>query len=85
MIKKGKSKNDEPEWIDPSNDRKTPYSDEELELFVADFIANMTDVQAWKNLIKDIGEKKARQILKERFIAQDEKSLVNWKPDGPAN
>ena len=32
MIKKGKSKNDGPEWIDPSNDRKTPYSDEELEL-----------------------------------------------------
>ena len=85
MIKKDRLKNDEPEWMDPSNDRKTPYTDEELELFVTDFIANMADVQAWNDLIKDVGEKKARQILKERFMARDDKNLVNWDPDGPAN
>ena len=85
VAKKDRSKNDEPEWIDPSNDRKTPYTDEELELFVTDFIANMADVQAWNGLIKDVGEKKARQILKERFMARDDKNLVNWDPDGPAN
>lgn len=85
VAKKDSSKNDEPEWINPSNDRKTPYTDEELELFVTDFIANMADVQAWNDLIKDVGEKKARQILKERFMARDDKNLVNWDPDGPAN
>ena len=25
---------DEPDWVNPANDRKTPYTDEELELFV---------------------------------------------------
>jgi len=25
---------DEPDWINPANDRKTPYNDEEIELFV---------------------------------------------------
>ena len=85
MVRKCRLKNDEPEWIDPSNDRKTPYTDEELELFVTDFIANMADVQAWNDLIKDVGEKKARQILKERIMARDDKNLVNWDPHGPAN
>lgn len=85
MARKGSSKNDEPEWINPSNGRKTPYTDEELDLFVADFIANMADIPAWKALVADVGEEKARQILKERFMAQDDRNLVNWHPAGPAN
>jgi hypothetical protein len=85
VAKKGSSTSDEPAWIDPSNDRKTPYTDEELEQFVTDFVANMADVQAWNDLIKDVGETKARQILKEQFMARDDKNLVNWDPDSSAH
>lgn len=85
MAKKDRSKVDEPEWLNPSNARKTPYTDEELDLFVADFIANMADTPAWKALVDDVGDEKARQILKERFMAQDDRNLINWDPDGPAN
>ena len=85
VVKKDRSKNDEPEWINPSNERKTPYTDEELDLFVLDFIANMADTPAWKALVDDVGDEKARQILKERFLAQDDRNLINWDPAGPAN
>jgi hypothetical protein len=85
VAKKSKSKTDEPEWINSYNDRKTPYTDDELEAFASDFIANMADVQAWDNLIKKVGEKKARQILKERLMAKDGNNLVNWEIEGLAN
>jgi len=85
VAKKDSSKNGEPEWINPSNDRKMPYTDEELDLFVTDFIANMADTPAWKALVDDVGEEKARQILKERFMARDDRNLINWDPAGPAN
>ncbi len=75
----------EPKWLDPSNDRKKPHTDEQLDLFVEDFIANAGDVQAWTDLVKDVGEPDARRILKERFVAQDPFNLANWDPFGPAN
>ena len=85
MVTKDESKDGEPEWLDPSHDRKTPYTDEELELFVADFMANMTDVRAWNALVQEVGEETAKQILKERFMALDHKNLINWHPRGPAS
>jgi len=85
VAKKDSSKNDEPDWINRSNDRKTPYTDEELDEFVADFIANMADTPAWKTLVDEGGEEKARQVLRERFTAQDDRNLINWDPAGPAN
>ena len=72
----------DPPWLDPSNDRKTPYSDAELEVLAEDFIARMSDTTAWKQLVGDVGEEKARQVLKERLAAQDPNNLVNWEPDG---
>ena len=42
---------DEPAWLDPANDRKTPYTEEELELFVDGAISSMHDVEAWNNLV----------------------------------
>jgi hypothetical protein len=53
-------------------------------LFVEDFIANMGDVQAWRSLVQDVGEARARQILKRRISAQDKKNLINWNPDPTA-
>ena len=32
---------DVPDWMNPANDRKTPYTDEELELFVDGFIRGL--------------------------------------------
>ena len=37
---------DEPAWLNPANDRKTPYTEAELELFVDGAISNMDDVEA---------------------------------------
>ncbi len=75
----------EPDWLDPRNDRKTPYSDAELEMLAEDFIARMADTQAWQDLVADVGEPQARQVLKERLAAQDANSLIHWRPDGPSH
>lgn len=71
---------DEPDWMNPANDRKTPYSDEELELFVDDFIEGFED--EWENLKFKFGESTARQKIKDGFIAKDENNLINIEPDG---
>lgn len=78
---KDKSATDPP-WLDPSNNRRTPYSDAELAVLAEDFIARVSDTTAWKELFSDVGKEKARQVLKERLAAQDPNNLVNWEPDG---
>ncbi len=74
---------DEPAWLNPAIDRKTPYTEEELELFVDGAISNMDDVEAWNNLDAELVEKKAREILKERFRKMDEKNLINMETKCP--
>ena len=73
----------EPDWLDPRNDRKTPYTDAELDVFADDFIARMSDTMAWKDLVAEVGLPKARDVLKLRLAAQDANSLINWQPGGP--
>jgi len=65
----------EPDWINPVNDRKTPYTEEELELFVDDFIEDFGD--EWEDLKSKLGESMARQKVKDGFIAKDEKSKTD--------
>ena len=65
----------EPDWLDPRNDRKTPYSEQELELFVEGFVSSIGDVAAWKQMVEEVGEVKAREVLKEGFRRMD--------PNGP--
>lgn len=77
------SPGDEPAWLDPANDRKTPYTEEELELFVDGAISNMDYVEAWNNLVAEHGETKAREILKEGFRKMDERNLIKMEPVGP--
>lgn len=74
-----------PEWLDPRNDRTTPDTDAELDIFVDDFIARMSDTVAWKNLVAEVGEPKARDVLKQRLAARDAKSLLNWQSGGLLN
>ena len=73
----------EPSWLDPRNDRKTPFTDAELDALAEDFIARMADTQAWQELVAEIGKQQAKEVLKQRLAAQDENSLINWQPDGP--
>lgn len=74
---------DVPDWLNPANDRKTPYTDTELELFVDGFIEGF-DVE-WKDLKLKFGESMARQKIKDGFIAQDSNNLLNIEPDGDAH
>jgi hypothetical protein len=73
----------EPSWLDPRNDRKTPFTDAELDTLADDFIATMADTSAWQDLVAKVGERQAREVVKERLAAQDANSLLNWQPDGP--
>jgi len=75
----------EPSWLDPRNERKTPFTDAELDLLADDFIARMADTQAWQDLVADVGKQQAREVVKQRLAAQDANSLINWQPDGPLN
>jgi hypothetical protein len=72
----------EPSWLDPRNDRKTPFTDAELETLTDDFIAAIADTPAWQNLVAEVGERQAREVAKMRLAAQDANSLLNWQPDG---
>jgi hypothetical protein len=75
----------EPSWLNPRNDRKTPFTDAELYVLVDDFIARMADTQAWQDLVAEVGEQQAREVVKQRLAARDANSLINWQPDGPLN
>ena len=73
----------EPLWLDPRNDRKTLFTDAELEILADDFIAAIADTPAWQDLVAEVGERQAREVAKKRLAAQDANSLLNWQPDGP--
>ena len=73
---------DQPSWLDPRHDRRTPFTDAELDILADDFIARMADTQAWKELVAEVGEPKARDVLKQRLAAQDANSLINWQLGG---
>jgi hypothetical protein len=73
----------EPSWLDPRNDRKTPFTDAELDVLADDFIARMADTQAWQDLVAKVGQQQAKEVLKQRLATQDSNSLIGWQPDGP--
>ena len=77
------SKSSESAWLDPSNDRKTPNSDAELDRLTDDQIAMLADTPAWRNLVADVGSQQAREIVKFHLEGRDPNSLVNWQPSGP--
>ena len=60
----------EPSWLDPRTDRKTPFTDAELDVLADDFIARMADTQAWRELVADLGAPKAKSVVKQRLAAQ---------------
>ena len=80
-----RSKTSEPAWLDPSNDRKTPYSDAELDRLTDDHIAMLADTPACRKLVSDVGSQRAREIVKLRLASRDPNSSVNWQPSGPGH
>ena len=77
------STSSEAAWLNAANERKTPYSDAELERLTDDQIALLADTPAWRNLVADVGSQRAREIVRLRLAGRDPNSLVNWLPSGP--
>ena len=72
----------EPDWLNPANDRKTPYTAAELDTLAADFVAMNSDTAACRKLVAEVGEQEAVAVVRQRLAAQDPLSLLNWKPVG---
>jgi hypothetical protein len=72
---------DDPAWMNPENDRKTPYTDEELDEFVEGFIRGLDEAE-WLALKSRFGEDEARKKIRDGFIANDEYNLINLQPIG---
>ena len=72
----------EPPWIDSSNDRKTPYTEEELEQFAEGFVSSMGDTEILKSMIEKEGKEKVMEVVKERFRKKDERNLANMIVEG---
>ena len=81
MASKTKIEN-EPDWLNPANDRKTPFTDAELDRLASDFLAMNKDVAVRRDLIARVGELEALAVVKQRLAARDPKSLINWSPSG---
>jgi hypothetical protein len=71
----------EPDWMNPANDRKTPYSEEEIEIFVDGFILGLDD-QEWMAMKSDLGEEKARENIRAGIVKMDERNIINITPKG---
>ena len=72
----------EPDWLHPANDRKKPYTDAELDMLAAEFIAMNLDTAAWRTLVTEVGEQEAAAVVKQRHASRDPLSLINWQPVG---
>ena len=74
----------EPDWMNPANDRKTPYTDEEIDTFVEDFIRGL-DEHEWLSMTSEFGEEKAREKIRAAIVKMDKRNLANMTPEGPVN
>ena len=70
----------EPDWINPANDRKTPYTEDELKEFAQGFMDSMSDTNAVKSLVKEVGKENAEKIVKEKLEKEDQNNLCNLTP-----
>jgi hypothetical protein len=81
MSEKDKGAEQEPDWLDPANDRKTPYTDEEIEIFVEGFILGL-DEPEWSSMKSELGEAKARKKIRAGIIRMDDKNPINLSTKG---
>ncbi|MBK7236328.1 MAG: hypothetical protein IPI02_12120 [Sterolibacteriaceae bacterium] len=71
----------EPEWVNPGNDRRTPFTEEELDVFVEGFISGLDDHE-WSDMKSKLGEVNARARIRAGLIKADDNNLFNILPDG---
>ena len=71
----------EPVWMNPANDRKTPFTEEELDFFVEGFIIGLDDHE-WTAMKLELGEGKAREKIRSGILKMDENNLENITPKG---
>ena len=74
----------EPDWMNPANDRKTPYTDEEIDVFVEGFIIGLDDNE-WADIKRKYGENEARKRIRASMVGRDERNLINLTPKGSIN
>jgi hypothetical protein len=71
----------EPDWMNPANDRKTPYTEDELKEFSQGFIDGLGDTKAVKELVNKVGQENAEKIVKEKLEKDDKNNLRNLTPN----
>jgi len=84
MSKTDNGSGNKPDWMNPANDRKTPYTEEEIDAFVEDFILSLGD-HDWLSMASQNGEKKTREIIRAAFVKNDMNTLANMTPKGSIN
>jgi hypothetical protein len=62
---KKEEQTDIPAWLHPEHDRKEPYTDEELDVFVEHYLEALVDAPAWNNVVAKMGIEAAKQALKD--------------------
>ncbi|TNG02011.1 MAG: hypothetical protein EP297_01630 [Gammaproteobacteria bacterium] len=84
MNMNGNGSDNKPDWMNSARDRKTPYTDEEIDTFVEDYIPGL-DEQEWLSMTSEHGEENARKKIRAAFVKMDERNLVNITPEGSVN
>ena len=85
MMNKTKTDADNvPDWVNPANTRKRPFSEEEIDQFVEDYILGL-DTHEWVAIKSKYGEHEARKRIRASLVKMDENNLANIKPKGLVN
>ena len=63
---------DVPDWVDPTFDRTTPYTEDELDALVDGTLEAIRDTASWASLVDRVGDEEARRVLRTRLIMRDE-------------
>ena len=69
----------DPVWVNPANTRKRPFSEEEIDQFVEDFILGL-DAHEWAEIKSKYGEHEARKRIRASMVKMGENNLVNITP-----
>lgn len=63
---------DLPTWMDASLDRTIPYTEKELDKLVDGALDGIQDTASWQDLVDQVGQAEAKDILRTRLIMMDE-------------
>lgn len=71
---------DAPSWVTGKIPRRTtPRTEEQIDLITDGTIEGIKDTAAWKDLVRRVGAKEARRVLRDRLVANDAlDTMVTW-------